>query len=125
MTKLDVDINALDKCIIHWKENEVAKTIGDTNIGSDGCALCSIYNLDWSNDCRGCPIKAKTGLYTCLGTPYDSVSNMMDLWFYSIDTGKWYAPIEQRFRRWKFNQAAKKFRKWLQALRLELVTHHG
>lgn len=42
--------------------------LGVDDGGSDSCALCQLY-LD--DNCKGCPVRGRTGKRGCRGTPYD------------------------------------------------------
>ena len=63
-------MKALKDSIAHWERNAAAQTIGDIKLGTDHCALCHAY---YSNDCRGCPVNARTGKEYCVGRPYNAV----------------------------------------------------
>jgi hypothetical protein len=58
-------LTALKGSILKW-EQIVAGTGFDK--GADNCPLCDLfYNKSW---CNGCPVKTKTGMSCCDGTPY-------------------------------------------------------
>ena len=57
-------LKALQGSIKKW-ENIVAGTGVDR--GTENCPLCQLYI---NNRCEGCPVKKKTQLIGCLGTPY-------------------------------------------------------
>lgn len=61
-------LEALKASIAKWERNAVAETPGDYTIGSNSCALCSIY-FDARN-CWGCPVVLRSGKPACCGTPY-------------------------------------------------------
>jgi hypothetical protein len=58
-------LKALHGSIIKW-----AKIVAGTGVnhGSTNCPLCKLF-LD--NDCKGCPVFIKTGLNSCIDTPYE------------------------------------------------------
>ncbi len=58
---------ALKASIKHWKDDILTYKM---TANSRNCPLCTIYNKN-DTDCKGCPIRDKTGLATCNGTPYD------------------------------------------------------
>jgi hypothetical protein len=69
------DLEAIEKCIEHWKDNLKKAEKGEKfSIGSDLCALCDIYGL-----CEGCPISIETGLRGCRDTPYEDVTRDLSL----------------------------------------------
>jgi len=75
-------LKALKDSIKKWKKI-IDGTGGDE--GSWNCPLCKIFdgsfwlwkrrNRNWRNQkwnlCVGCPVKEKTGLVNCYGSPYD------------------------------------------------------
>lgn len=66
--KLIRDIGLLEQCIDHWNNNiQLAKNKQAPDISSRSCALCEMY---LKHSCQACPIRMKTGLPTCHGTPY-------------------------------------------------------
>lgn len=62
-------LHALRASIAHWKENEQVTDIDDAKTGARHCALCVLF-FDFPNDCKGCPVKEKTGKNNCRDTPY-------------------------------------------------------
>ncbi len=73
---------ALEKSIIHWKENRDAKGLLDTSISSDDCALCDAFlNLEGAGEmCERCPIAKQTGVEQCSNTPYGKAANAAARW---------------------------------------------
>lgn len=58
-------LKALKGSIKKWKEI-IDGTVEDN--GPDNCPLCKKF---YENNCKGCPVKNKTGHSLCNGTPYD------------------------------------------------------
>lgn len=42
------------------------------DMGCDNCPLCKLFYDDW---CDGCPVKERTGLAECYGSPYENYRN--------------------------------------------------
>lgn len=61
-------LNALKHSIQHWKRLSTGKRKEWESVGADSCALCECFYDDM---CLGCPVKDKTGLRGCLGSPYE------------------------------------------------------
>lgn len=59
----------LMEAIEHWKEIERGEGI---DLGADSCSLCMKFT---DEDCTGCPVRERTGLRECRGTPYSNWSN--------------------------------------------------
>lgn len=61
---------ALEKSIQKWQK--IAAREGQEN-GVADCALCALF---WVDDCRGCPVMKRTGMWGCQGTPYIAWSRL-------------------------------------------------
>jgi hypothetical protein len=87
MTMDDRTRAALEASIEHWEENAAAQRYWDTDLSSEGCALCVLFRGEWDSpdECSGCPIAEATGQITCKGTPYDAASDAKDAWFDGAD----------------------------------------
>jgi hypothetical protein len=59
-------LTALQGSIAKW-EAILAGTAQDE--GTNNCPLCLVF---WRNDCRGCPVRERTGQTLCEGSPYDA-----------------------------------------------------
>lgn len=63
---------ALEDSISNWEKRAEGKYNGPS--GRLGCPLCQLFNPVYlnnsENNCRGCPVKEKTGKQFCHGTPY-------------------------------------------------------
>lgn len=71
---------ALKKSIAHWERLTAGEPRFGENHGSGCCELCEVYQ-DGDEPCRRCPIRQKTGLEYCHGTPYDDFCDVYDsLW---------------------------------------------
>lgn len=97
-------LKALEESIEHWERLANGTSASDETIGSSSCALCILaerkseqfmdaYERDptpVSSDpvsretfhqvyrgCYGCPVLAHTGKTSCVGTPWDEVSNVV------------------------------------------------
>ena len=77
-------IAALQASIEHWQEL-AGSTITPENvtyikIGVGNCKLCYLFHpWYWGSEkgkCLGCPVRDKTGLWGCGGTPYMKVSEI-------------------------------------------------
>lgn len=53
----------------HINKNTTIMAIG-INIGPQSCSLC---NLFYEHDCKGCPIYNKTGIILCQNSPYKEI----------------------------------------------------
>ena len=70
---------ALERSIQHWKNNTAAEMPDDVSVSDADCALCSLF-LDLA--CHGCPIREKTGIPSCLGSPYTDCVIALGYWFH-------------------------------------------
>lgn len=84
MAKLRLDIRLTRKCAKKYRSYvkllRGAKTVAarkkvllGIEFGRNACALCARYNNVYDtegNECRGCPVYAKTRKRFCVGTPY-------------------------------------------------------
>lgn len=68
---------ALRASIEHWKENLMAETFQEVNIGILNCPLCKIF---WADYCVDCPVFLMSKQKYCEGTPYYSCSGLYSLW---------------------------------------------
>jgi len=59
--------DALQKSIAHWQENVAVDDLFKARIGTNDCALCDLFFVDF---CKGCPVASSTGHIGCLETPY-------------------------------------------------------
>lgn len=86
--KRDRDIYLLRRVILEkWAKVSVGLK---TNYGAGDCHLCREYhksffadplvstNLEYENDCVGCPVMHKTGAKYCKLSPYDKIVDMED-----------------------------------------------
>lgn len=81
--------NALEKSIQHWEDNVAAKTPNEASTGWINCALCKEF-LHQANCCLGCPVRQKTGLSGCKGSPYHefNLEEAFAIWMsFPNDTG--------------------------------------
>jgi hypothetical protein len=67
----EITLEALKGSIEKWE-----KIVAGTGIdqGSKNCPLCKVFlepDPPGENYCDGCPVKEKTGLKLCYGTPYE------------------------------------------------------
>ena len=66
-------LKALKSSIAKW-EKIVAGT--GTDNGSSDCPLCALFNSSRNKvECEGCPVKERTGMRYCDGSPYYEWSN--------------------------------------------------
>lgn len=98
-------LKALKASIEHWKRLATGKRKQDEDIGVSHCALCLEFITTY---CRDCPVKKKTGLWYCEGTPYHEVNDVREHEVY--DLGK------HGLNSKPFKRAAKKELKFLQSL---------
>src|SRR5512143_3204405 len=64
-------LDALKASIAHWQENLAKAKAGERfELGVSECALCGLFAKYY---CNGCPVKGKTKIYGCIGTPYGAV----------------------------------------------------
>lgn len=57
---------ALEASIAKWRVNAVSHP-ADVKTGVDFCPLCDLY---YQHNCRGCPVRERTGALFCQQTPY-------------------------------------------------------
>lgn len=84
----NVTLAALNRSIVHWKDNAKALHPDDVELGPTSCALCRIFWKRGKTDaeglvrvtCNGCPVAAATGQNGCRGTPYDDAENALGSW---------------------------------------------
>jgi hypothetical protein len=67
---------ALRGSIAKW-EAIVAGTGADG--GRFNCPLCTMF---WDNNCKGCPVRTRTGIPDCQRSPYERYSHHRVLTFY-------------------------------------------
>lgn len=82
----DATREALKKSIQHWLYNLAVAFPGDAKITVWECPLCKLF-YSYGGDCVGCPVREKTGLRVCAGTPWKAVALAKDEWFLS-ETGE-------------------------------------
>lgn len=83
-TKLTGDIHLLDKCISHWKRDNLnLDNPDDISTGPHECALCMAYSIPHQNStgCLGCPIYDDTNGAGCRDTPYTRIDPLEDEWY--------------------------------------------
>jgi hypothetical protein len=63
---------ALMDSIAHWERHANGTAADDEEVFYKDCALCGmfLFNDHGFADCHGCPVKTKTGLSSCAGTPW-------------------------------------------------------
>ena len=71
---------ALKQSIAHW-QRMLKLSVEDIKNKLEypswsGCALCKLYFIYHAPNCYGCPVKDKTGLSQCKGTPYLKVLSL-------------------------------------------------
>lgn len=58
-------LTALKGSIRKWEKIVQGKGIDD---GIANCPLCHVF---YDNDCKGCPVRKKTGYWCCIGSPHE------------------------------------------------------
>ena len=75
---MDIKVKeALEGSIRHWEENlENAKRgmLERVSLSANDCSLCELF---FQVDCRGCPVSNETLKKKCGGTPYYAVENAL------------------------------------------------
>ena len=67
---------ALRKSVLKWEK--IVSTLEDptrltvTDKGDEDCACCKEFLESDLENCKGCPVREKTGESLCWGSPYDS-----------------------------------------------------
>lgn len=64
---------ALEDCIAHWGRMATGEEEEEEKPTSDFCACCQQFSPH-QDDCGDCPIKRRTGLDSCDGTPYHAAN---------------------------------------------------
>lgn len=91
--------DALEQSIAHWGDNVAAETLEEVSLNGKDCALCQMFFDGGKADCCSCcPVRIRTGISYCGGTPYESACNARDEWEESID----------RYRDWDGNVTSTK-----------------
>jgi hypothetical protein len=68
---------ALELSIEKWKKNTKVQRKSQARIKAESCPLCAMFANTNDEDtlldelCNGCPVKARTGIYGCQGTPWE------------------------------------------------------
>lgn len=71
-------LKALRGSIAKW-EAIVAGT--ETDKGAENCPLCQMFSPTYErlpDRCAGCPVRDETGIRGCVGSPYDTYSDLSD-----------------------------------------------
>lgn len=86
---------ALKESIEHWRRLYTGKLKFGEGIGPRDCALCRQFNKIYystqdgrQGNCDGCPVKERTGLNGCVGTPYDACKDFLDNDEHSLTDGE-------------------------------------
>ncbi len=66
---------ALEASIKHWEENTQVTDLADARLGTNHCALCKMF---YNQGCRGCPVKERTHMRYCTGSPYQEAEDAAD-----------------------------------------------
>ena len=68
-------LKALEGSIKKWEK--IVESTEEKDRGVENCPLCRLFYNDFSEDedCMGCPVKEKTGMYGCIGSPYQDWKN--------------------------------------------------
>ena len=61
---------ALEGSIEKWEK--IVRSTEEKDRGTANCPLCRLF---FSPDCAGCPVKEKTGMHGCQGSPYNAWDN--------------------------------------------------
>jgi len=70
-------LKALKASIEKWERNAVAETPDGYLTGSDDCPLCALF---YAKSCVGCPVREKTRLSLCDGSPYRKAYGAWEEW---------------------------------------------
>lgn len=70
-------LTALQASIAKWERNAEAKTPSQYLVDWRDCPLCLLFFHD---DCKGCPVAAKTGEEECVGSPYGAAHRAWENW---------------------------------------------
>ena len=68
---------AIETSIAHWKDIAQATVSRKVRIGCCHCTLCTMFRRD---GCNGCPVVARTGMWSCRKTPYEAAREALRLW---------------------------------------------
>jgi len=72
-------LEALDDSIRHWKEYAKGNGALEGFPAINTCALCRLF----FPTCKHCPVKEKTGLVVCAGSPYSLAIDALKLGYTS------------------------------------------
>lgn len=78
-------LEALKASISAWEGKLAEENPENIRTGATACPLCRLF---YYYDCRGCPVKEKTGKPLCSGTPYNAASNARLDWLLEVVTRK-------------------------------------
>ena len=88
-------LKALRKSIAHWKRLATGKRHTGEDVGPFHCALCEMFFHE--EDCRGCPVRERTGKSTCQDSPYHDAWEAAELTSLDSASFKKKAAIELAF----------------------------
>lgn len=86
---------ALNASIEKWERNALAEHPHEVKTSPADCPLC---NLFYGGKCVGCPVRERTKVDGCAGTPYDGAAAASAAWRYTDADKDQYATVRDRFR---------------------------
>ena len=68
----------LEEAIAHWERLRDGKPINGEGVDSRYCCLCALYMhvTEDNQRCGGCPVRERTGLEYCAGSPWIFASKL-------------------------------------------------
>ena len=68
-------LKALHESQAHWKRHWKGKALKGEGVFEQSCALCHVFKISKKIPCLGCPVRNKTGLSYCVGSPWAGACN--------------------------------------------------
>jgi hypothetical protein len=73
-------LRALKASIKAWEGKKRRADPDKVSTGVDACPLCDVFYGPAGSRCQGCPIKERTGLIFCDGSPYEAAHKAYAAW---------------------------------------------
>lgn len=82
-TEMSPTRRALEASIEKWERNARAERPEYYTTSADACALCHLFVIR-NVSCDGCPVKRRTGVGSCIDTPYIKASETKIEWITAL-----------------------------------------
>ena len=71
-------LTALQDSVEHWTRLATGNRNRGEDIYAESCALCSMFHIQFTDECTTCPVKERTGEPFCNETPWRDVERCLD-----------------------------------------------